>query len=76
MALSTNRKGPNPIIVVGVCLDSLVTTYELTRRKIPVVDQENAKNLDGQAFWSLGGLFCVNLADQRSKGIKVAASWR
>lgn len=69
-----DKKTPpkNPIIVVGGGLAGLVATYELTRRKIPVVivDQENEKNLGGQAFWSLGGIFCVNSSDQRGKGVK------
>ena len=72
MAYPPNGKGQNPVIVVGGGLSGLVATYELSRRKIPViiVDQENANSLGGQAFWSLGGLFCVNSSDQRGKGIK------
>lgn len=61
-----------PVIIVGAGLSGLVAAYELTRKDIPVVivDQEPEGNLGGQAFWSLGGIFCVNSADQRSKGIK------
>jgi uncharacterized protein len=33
-----------------------------------VVDQENAANLGGQAFWSFGGLFLVNSPQQRRLG--------
>lgn len=60
------------VIIVGAGLAGLVAAYELTRKNIHVtfVEQENEKNLGGQAFWSLGGLFLVNSADQRSKGIK------
>ena len=35
-----------------------------------MVDQENEAIFGGQAFWSLGGLFCVNSSDQRRVGIK------
>ena len=70
--MAAQEKGVNPVIVVGGGLAGLVASYELIRRKVPVVivDQENEKNLGGQAFWSLGGLFCVNSSDQRGKGIK------
>ncbi|KAL1953757.1 hypothetical protein VTO42DRAFT_2288 [Malbranchea cinnamomea] len=63
---------PDPVIVIGGGLAGLVATYELTLRKVPVVivDQENEKNLGGQAFWSLGGLFCVNSSNQKRAGIK------
>ncbi|KAK4936607.1 hypothetical protein LTR10_022530 [Elasticomyces elasticus] len=61
-----------PVIIVGAGLSGLVAAYELTRKNIPVtiIDQEPEGSLGGQAFWSLGGIFCVNSADQRSKGIK------
>lgn len=61
-----------PVIIVGGGLAGLVASYELSRRSIPniIVDQENEANLGGQAFWSLGGLFLVNSANQRRLGIK------
>jgi uncharacterized protein len=42
------------VIVVGAGLAGLVATYELTSRgkEVALVDQENAANLGGQAFWS------------------------
>src|SRR6201996_9812562 len=60
------------VIVVGAGLAGLVATHELTRRgkKVAVVDQENAANLGGQAFWSFGGLFLVDTPEQRVLGIK------
>lgn len=60
------------VIIVGGGLAGLVAAFELTCKKIPVVilDQENEGNLGGQAFWSLGGIFCVNSADQRRNGVK------
>jgi predicted oxidoreductase len=35
-----------------------------------IVDQENAANLGGQAYWSFGGLFFVDSPEQRRLGIK------
>ncbi len=60
------------VIVVGAGLAGLVATAELVEagRKVLVVDQENAKNLGGQAFWSFGGLFLVDSPEQRRLGIK------
>ncbi len=55
------------VIVVGAGLAGLVATFELTRRgkRVAVVDQENAANLGGQAFWSFGGIFLVDSPEQR-----------
>lgn len=61
-----------PVLIVGAGLAGLVAAFELTRKNIPVtiVDQENEHNLGGQAFWSLGGIFCVNSSAQRRYGIR------
>ncbi len=61
-----------PVIIVGAGLAGLVAAFELSQRKVPtlILDQENAANLGGQAFWSLGGLFCVDSTEQRRMGIK------
>ncbi|MEV6217028.1 FAD-binding dehydrogenase [Nocardia sp. NPDC051833] len=60
------------VIVVGAGLAGLVATHELTRRgkRVLVVDQENAANLGGQAFWSFGGIFLVGSPEQRRLGIR------
>lgn len=60
------------VIVVGAGLAGLVATCELVLRgkKVLLVDQENAENLGGQAFWSFGGLFFVDSPEQRRLGIK------
>ena len=60
------------MLIVGGGLSGLVAAFELSRRgvKTIILDQENAANLGGQAFWSLGGLFCVNSALQRFWGVK------
>jgi predicted oxidoreductase len=60
------------VIVVGAGLAGLVAAHELVKagRRVLILDQENRKNLGGQAFWSLGGLFFVNSPEQRRMGIK------
>jgi predicted oxidoreductase len=59
-------------IVVGAGLAGLVATHELTRagKRVALVDQENAANLGGQAYWSFGGLFFVDSPEQRRLGVK------
>ncbi|MBI3213224.1 MAG: FAD-binding dehydrogenase [Mycobacterium sp.] len=60
------------VIVVGAGLAGLVATCELVDRgkRVLLVDQENAANLGGQAFWSFGGLFFVDSPEQRRLGIR------
>lgn len=60
------------VIVVGAGLAGLVAAHELTSRgrTVLLVDQENAANLGGQAFWSFGGLFLVDSPEQRRLGVK------
>ncbi|MDL4815649.1 FAD-binding dehydrogenase [Actinomadura opuntiae] len=55
------------VIIVGAGLAGLVAAHELTARgrRVALVEQENAANLGGQAFWSLGGLFLVDTPEQR-----------
>ena len=62
----------DPVIIVGGGLAGLVAAFELSEQKVPVVivEQENEACLGGQAFWSLGGIFCVNSTEQRRLGIK------
>ena len=59
-------------IVVGAGLAGLVAAAELVEagRKIIVLDQEPEQSLGGQAFWSFGGLFLVDLPEQRRLGIR------
>lgn len=44
-------------IVAGAGLAGLVAAKELvdTGKKVIIIDQENHKNLGGQAYWSFGG---------------------
>ncbi|MFJ3640389.1 FAD-binding dehydrogenase [Streptomyces sp. NPDC090108] len=60
------------VIVVGAGLAGLVAAHEITSRgkRVALVEQENAANLGGQAFWSFGGLFLVDSPEQRRLGIK------
>jgi predicted oxidoreductase len=60
------------VIVVGAGLAGLVASHELSSRgkKVALIDQENAANLGGQAFWSLGGIFLVDSPEQRRLRVK------
>ncbi|PLR27591.1 FAD-binding dehydrogenase [Caulobacter zeae] len=68
------------VIVVGGGLAGLVAANELVQKgkRVALVDQENAANLGGQAFWSFGGLFLVNSPEQRRLGIhdSLDLAWR
>jgi predicted oxidoreductase len=59
------------VIIVGAGLAGLTAAHELTSRgrKVALVEQENAANLGGQAFWSFGGLFLVDTPEQRRLGV-------
>lgn len=60
------------VLVIGAGLAGLVAAAEAAERgrKVIVLDQEGEQNLGGQAFWSLGGLFFVNSAEQRLMRIR------
>lgn len=60
------------VIVVGAGLAGLVAACEVLDkgRSVLIVDQENAANLGGQAFWSFGGMFFVDSPEQRRLGIR------
>lgn len=68
------------VIVVGAGLAGLVAAHELVQagKRVALVDQENAANLGGQAFWSFGGLFLVNSPEQRRLGVRdsLDLAWR
>jgi uncharacterized protein len=59
------------VIIVGAGLSGLVAACEVVDRgkRVLIVDQENAANLGGQAFWSFGGLFFVDSPEQRRLGV-------
>ncbi|CAM2928227.1 FAD-binding dehydrogenase [Skermania piniformis] len=60
------------VIVVGAGLAGLVAAAELVDagKRVLILDQENANNLGGQAFWSFGGLFFVDSPEQRRLGVE------
>src|SRR6201991_1795072 len=60
------------VIVVGAGLAGVgAPRGEVDRgRSVLIVDQENAANIGGQAFWSFGGLFFVDSPEQRRLGVK------
>jgi predicted oxidoreductase len=59
-------------IVVGAGLAGLVATAELVDagKRVVLVDQEPEASFGGQAFWSFGGIFLVNSAEQRRMGVR------
>lgn len=59
------------VIIVGAGLAGLVASNEIvkTGKKVLIVEQENAANLGGQAFWSFGGIFMVDTPMQRRFGV-------
>ena len=59
------------VIVVGAGLAGLVAAAEVADagKRVIMLDQEPEVSLGGQAFWSLGGLFMVDTAEQRLMGV-------
>ena len=57
----------------------LVAAHEVTSRgkTVALVDQENAANLGGQAWWSFGGLFLVGSPEQHRLRVRdsVELAW-
>jgi predicted oxidoreductase len=60
------------VIVIGAGLAGLVATAELAEKgkRVILLDQELPQSLGGQAFWSFGGLFLVDSAEQRRMRIR------
>ncbi|WP_295842858.1 FAD-binding dehydrogenase [uncultured Microbacterium sp.] len=60
------------VIIIGAGLAGLVASAELARagKSVIILEQENAANLGGQAFWSFGGIFLVDSPMQRRLGVK------
>jgi hypothetical protein len=59
------------VIVIGHGLAGLAAAAEAAEagRRVLLLDQEGEQALGGQAFWSLGGLFFVDSAEQRRLGV-------
>ncbi|RMI28181.1 FAD-binding dehydrogenase [Nocardia stercoris] len=68
------------VIIVGTGLAGLAAAAELADagRRVLFVEQENAENVGGQAYWSFGGLFFVDSPEQRRAGIRDSheLAWR
>ncbi|MGX1691155.1 FAD-binding dehydrogenase [Brevundimonas naejangsanensis] len=68
------------VIVVGAGLAGLAACHELVTagQRVALIDQENAGNLGGQAYWSFGGLFLVDSPEQRRLGVRdsLDLAWR
>jgi predicted oxidoreductase len=68
------------VIVVGAGLAGLVATAELADagKRVLLLDQEPEQSLGGQAFWSFGGLFMIDSAEQRRMGVRdsVGLAWQ
>lgn len=60
------------VIIIGGGLAGLVASSEIVKagKRVLIVDQENAANLGGQAYWSFGGIFMVNTPMQRRLGVR------
>jgi predicted oxidoreductase len=59
------------VIIVGAGLAGLVAAAELVDagKRVTIVEQEPESNLGGQAWWSFGGLFLIDSAEQRLMGV-------
>ncbi|WP_293771455.1 FAD-binding dehydrogenase [uncultured Corynebacterium sp.] len=70
----------NSVIIVGAGLAGLVAAHEAVKggKHVIIVEQENRKNLGGQAFWSLGGLFYVDSPEQKTMRVRDSEdlAWR
>jgi predicted oxidoreductase len=60
------------VIVVGAGLAGLVAAAELVDagKRVTIVEQEPEASFGGQAWWSFGGLFLIDSAEQRLMGVK------
>ncbi len=58
-------------IIIGAGLSGLVTAAELVEagKRVVILDQESEAGMGGQAWWSFGGLFLVDSAEQRLMGV-------
>ena len=60
------------VIVIGAGLAGLVATAELVDagKHVTILEQEPEASFGGQAWWSFGGLFLIDSAEQRRMGVK------
>ncbi|HCJ49600.1 MAG TPA: FAD-binding dehydrogenase [Microbacterium sp.] len=59
-------------IIVGAGLAGVVAACELldAGKRVLIVEQEPEASFGGQAWWSFGGMFLVDSAEQRRMGVK------
>ena len=67
----TSREEPDAI-VIGAGLAGLVAAAELVDagKRVTILEQEPEASFGGQAWWSFGGLFLIDSAEQRRMGVK------
>jgi predicted oxidoreductase len=67
----TSREEPDAI-VIGAGLAGLVAAAELADagKRVTILEQEPEASFGGQAWWSFGGLFLIDSAEQRRMGVK------
>ena len=68
---TTSPREPDAI-VIGAGLAGLVAAAELVDagKRVTILEQEPEASFGGQAWWSFGGLFLVDSAEQRRMGVK------
>ena len=59
-------------IIIGAGLAGLVAASELVAagKRVTILEQEPESSFGGQAWWSFGGLFLIDSAEQRRMGVK------
>lgn len=59
-------------IVIGAGLAGLVAAAELVDagKRVTILEQEPEPNFGGQAWWSFGGIFLIDSAEQRRMGVQ------
>jgi predicted oxidoreductase len=69
---SASSPDSSDAIVVGAGLAGLVAASELVDagKRVTIVEQEPEASFGGQAWWSFGGLFLIDSAEQRFMGVK------
>ncbi len=68
----TTSTSTTDAIVIGAGLAGLVAAAELVDagKRVTILEQEPEASFGGQAWWSFGGLFLIDSAEQRRMGVK------
>jgi predicted oxidoreductase len=72
MPVPASTRAETDVVIIGAGLAGLVAATELADagRRVMLLEQEPEGSLGGQAFWSLGGIFLVDSAEQRRLGVR------